>query len=140
MEIIVRKMQEIDVCQIYDMFDNGDEFKLKWLASKQYLLEESHRKYAYVAEYNGDLAGFIYGDVAFETLLILQLVFVKPNMRKMGIGHLLMNTIETESKCQTSLIYYHHHLHDYYAMLGYEQGEELEVAIKTFTAESGAIE
>jgi predicted N-acetyltransferase YhbS len=127
-------MTENDINQINYIFDIDDSFKMQWICSKQYLVDDRHRKYAFVAEYDDELAGFIYGDMAFETLLIPQLLYVKPNLRNKGIGSQLMNTIEKESKCQTSLIYYHNHLHDYYAKIGYEQGANLEVAIKTFTS------
>ena len=92
--------------------------------------ENSEIERCYVAESNSNILGFIYGYILPDEMLIPEFVYVKPNYRKNGIAKDLLFTLEKESKCNLSIIYYHKTLREHYCKLGYAVGDNLEVAMK----------
>lgn len=84
----------------------------------------------YVAEFDGNILGFIYGYALPSRLLIPEFIYVKPNYRKNGIAKNLLFMLEKESKCNLSMIFYNKTLREHYCNLGYNIGDNLEVAIK----------
>ena len=93
-------------------------------------IENSEVEKCYVAESNSDVLGFIYGFELPNGLLIPEFVYVKPNYRKNGIAKNLLFTLEKESKCNSSMIFYNKTLREHYCKLGYAVGDNLEVAMK----------
>lgn len=84
----------------------------------------------YIAESNSSILGYIYGFVLPNKLLIPEFVYVRPIYRRKGIAKSLFIVLEKESKCYTSMIFYHKTMREHYRKIGYIVGENLEVAMK----------
>ena len=60
-----------------------------------------------------------------------EMLYVRSEYRKAGIGTQLLEYLEKESGCTSSMIFYNTTLHNYYAKRGYTVGENLETAMKS---------
>ena len=59
------------------------------------------------------------------------MLYVRSEYRKAGIGTQLLEYLEKESGCTSSMIFYNTTLHNYYAKRGYTVGENLETVMKS---------
>ena len=84
----------------------------------------------YLAEEDDMIIGFIYGFALPNGLLLPQFLYVKQEKRRIGVGRQLLEYLEKNSGCTSSMIYYNEHLHNHYAKLGYSTQENLETARK----------
>lgn len=129
-EIIIRKIKRADVSNI-EKLGSTDTYWAKQIAAiAPSFLSAIHREHSFVALLEDNVVGFIYAGTYLETTFIPHFMYVLPDLRKQGIGQKLLETAEKESKCASSLVYYHKSLHDYYEQMDYKQGNELEIAIK----------
>lgn len=85
---------------------------------------------AYVAADDDELVGFVFGFALPNKLLIPELMYVKPSHRRKGISKKLLRTLEENSGCTMSQIFYNKSLHDCYAKQGYCSEDNLEAAYK----------
>lgn len=78
--------------------------------------------YTYAAFVDDYILGFVYGWVLPNKVLFPQYLYVDPHHRKQGIARQLLETLETKSKCTTSIAYFRESLSDFYAEQGYTIG------------------
>lgn len=127
----VRKISMLDVPELIILGNNDDHYGIKVkLIVESFINSEDSLKSCFVAISDRSIVGFVYGFLTDNSTLFPQFLYVKPEYRKKGIGTKLMKTIETETECSVSIIYYHNSLHNYYKRQGYNSGDQLEVAIK----------
>lgn len=88
-----------------------------------------YREHCFVAYEDEKLVGFIYGGVLCKTLYP-QYLYVIPSYRNNGLGKELLNTLENNTDCTASMVYYNRSLCDFYQKIGYHTGEELCVSLK----------
>jgi len=81
--------------------------------------------------------GYIYGFVLPNKTLLPEFLYVIPAYRKQGIGRALLAELENKTCCTASMIFYNKSLTGFYSSLGYQVGENLEVAMKLLTATKG---
>ena len=130
--MIIRKVRKSDTFKLAIVAD--DEWKPKMsMMAPSFAKCDGKIERCYVAEVEGVLVGFIYGFVLPNGMLIPEMLYVRSEYRKMGIGTKLLEYLEKESGCMNSMIFYNKSLHDYYSKRGYRVGENLEVALKEFT-------
>ena len=128
-DLIIREMQKRDWLDIATIAD--DEWKPKLTKLSLYLANyNGDIERCYIATKEGLMAGFIYGFSLPNKLLIPEMLYVRSEFRKQGIGTKLLETIEQKSGCNCSMIFYNKDLHNYYAQRGYNTGDNLETAIK----------
>ena len=134
MDIIIREVRKSDLFAPACLADDEWKPKLSVLAPSFSRCDGKIER-CYVAEDSGELVGFIYGFVLPNGLLLPEMLYVCTEYRKMGIGTLLLDHLEQESGCNSSMIFYNNSLHNYYSKRGYMVGENLETAIKTLVPE-----
>lgn len=128
--IIIRKFQIVDFPNLDRLCDQGEEY-FPYVSDTALQLSKykEYQDNCFVA-YDGDnLVGCAYGGILCDTLYP-QFIFVKEEYRKRGIGRKLTETMEIESKCAKSMIYYRKNLREHYKNQGFIIGTELEVAMK----------
>lgn len=129
MEWIIRDFKITDRLSLMDLSD--DEWQQQITALFSEMNTDNPVEKCLVAEVNGYIVGFIYGFVLPNKMLIPELLYVDPDVRKNGIGAELIKQLEIKSGCTSSRIYYNKLLlHKYYQKQGYQSGDNLEVAIK----------
>ena len=134
MSISIRKVRKTDLFDLACLAD--DEWKPKLTAfAPSFSRCDGKIERCYVAEESGKLVGFIYGFVLPNGLLLPEMLYVHTDYRKKGIGTLLLEYLEKESGCNSSLIFYNNSLHNYYSKRGYMVGENLEAAMKVLVPE-----
>lgn len=134
MGIIIRGVRKTDYFDLACLADDEWEPKLSVIAPS-FAKCDGKIERCYVAEESGKLVGFIYGFVLPNGLLLPEMLYVCSDYRKKGIGTLLLEHLEKESGCNSSMIFYNNSLHNYYSKRGYMVGENLEAAIKTLVPE-----
>ena len=136
MEIEYRRFSKNDLWNLFTLSD--DEWKGIHIELVKSLLQaEGNIEQCFVAISDDKLAGYIYGFALPNGTLIPEFLYVLPEYRKHGIGKRLLCTLEENSGCCVSIIYYNNTLHDYYEKLGYSSGSNLEVAMKNIAASKG---
>lgn len=134
-DIMIRKFQMLDLADFETLCDNSDWYYPKISTSPAALLKyDIYRENCYVAYDGSTLIGYVYGGVLCNTLYP-QFMFVREDYRKQGIGMKLMGTLEENSGCTVSLIYYNKELSDYYCKQSYEIGTNLQVGMKQIGGE-----
>lgn len=133
MSTIIRPVKKQDLFALVCLADDEWEPKLADLAPSFARCDGGIER-CYVAEDSGQLQGFIYGFVLPNGLLLPEMLYVRSEFRRMGIGTRLLETLEKESGCSSSMIFYNSTLHDYYAKHDYIVGENLEVAMKNLAS------
>lgn len=129
MEIVYRRFEKNDFLSLSTISD--DEWKTAHLGTaKSMLCTAGNIEQCFVATIQNTLVGYIYGFALPNKTLIPEFLYVLPQYRKQGIGADLLKTLESNCNCSASMIFYHKSLHDYYAKLGYEEGSNLEIAMK----------
>ena len=129
MKVSIREFQKDDALSI--AFISCDEW-----ANKIFSLTSSLKYYdgqivrCFVDDGIDGIVGFIYGYILPDKLLIPEFLYVIPEYRKKGIAAQLLNTLEKESNCTASMIFYNKSLRNHYEKQGYQVGDNLEVAMK----------
>lgn len=88
------------------------------------------RCYLAMDEDDQKVVGYIYGFVLPNKTLIPEFLYVLPEYRRKGIGKKLIQSLEDNSGCTASMIFYNKSLHDYYQKQEYITGDDLEIAMK----------
>ena len=91
--------------------------------------------YTYAAFFDGIIVGFIYGFVLPNKSLLPQYLYVDPTYRKRGIGRKLLEALEINSGCVSSIAYFEKSLSQYYNKQGYIVGDAV-VALKELKSDS----
>ena len=134
LNISIRPVEKMDYIRFAMKLEDGSDIDPCYPTALSTLRQASNIDSAfgkcYIAEFNSNIIGFIYGFVLPNRLLIPEYVYVKPNYRKNGIAKNLLLMLEKESKCDVSMIFYNKVLREHYCKLGYTVGEKLEVAMK----------
>lgn len=130
-DINIKKADKLDIIKLNFLCEEDEEWYegIKIMAN-DLLSDYDEQTLCFIAFYNDEAIGFIFGFVLHKQTLYPQFMYVKDEYRKMGIGEQLMSELETQSGCKTSFIYYKKNLHVYFAKQGYGAGEELETAVK----------
>lgn len=140
MEYFLREYAKGDFLLIATLSEDTWNQTITQFATLLPKMSENSIEKCYVAESNGEVIGFIYGFALPNATLIPEFAYVKPMYRKHGIASQLLKKLEDESGCSLSMIFYNKSLHNHYAKLGYETGENLETAIKNLPQNGGVAE
>ncbi len=135
MEISIRNYKKADYLPI--MMLDDDKWKEQLLSIGSSLMhsdDDTDVLIFLLAEIKDSIVGFVYGFKLPNRMLIPEFLYVKPEYRHQGIGKMLLKELEKQSGCNTSQIYYHKSLHDYYKNQGYLAGDNLEIAIKDISS------
>ncbi|OUJ71772.1 GNAT family N-acetyltransferase [Hymenobacter crusticola] len=96
MNLIIRKAQSSDSAQLAKIFLESRRSGFYWLDPERFQLDDFERQtqgeIVWVAEWNGELAGFI--SVEEEDAFIHHL-FVAPGYQRLGIGRRLLQSLRT---------------------------------------------
>lgn len=130
MGVIIRPIKKTDLLSLECIANDEWASKLSMLAPS-FAKCDGKIERCYVAEKSNELIGFIYGFVLPNGLLLPEMLYVRSEYRESGIGTRLLEYLEKESGCTSSMIFYNTTLHDYYAKRGYTVGENLETAMKS---------
>ena len=130
MNVFIRPVKKTDVFSLACLANDEWASKLSMLAPS-FTKCDGKIERCYVAEKPNELIWFIYGFVLPNGLLLPEMLYVRSEYRKAGIGTQLLEYLEKESGCTSSMIFYNTTLHDYYAKRGYIVGENLETAMKS---------
>ncbi len=137
MSIVIRKAEKVDFLDLAMLADDEWKPKIRTLALSLMKCDGNIER-CYVAEDDGQIVGFIYGFVLPNKMLLPEMLYVRTEHRKAGIGTLLIQHLEKDSGCTCSMIFYNKSLHDFYSRRGYLTGENLETAIKSLTSNEEA--
>lgn len=130
MDVIIRPAKKTDMHDLACLANDEWAPKLSIMAPA-FAKCDGKIERCYLAEESGKLIGFIYGFVLPNALLLPEMLYVRSEYRKKGIGTQLLEHFEKESGCTSSIIFYNSTLHDYYFKRGYIVGENLETAMKS---------
>ena len=140
MKLSIRKYKKGDFIYIATLANDEWKQDVMHFATLLHKYDETNSiERCYVAEMANEIVGFIYGYSLPNKTLIPLFTYVNPQHRKAGIATQLLKTLEGESGCSSSLIFYNRSLHDYYARQGYETDNNLETAIKNLNQDGGKI-
>ncbi len=134
MSVVIRPVKKKDAFQLACLATDEWESKLTAMAPS-FADCDGKIVRCYVAEKSGIIIGFIYGFALPNRTLIPEMLYVQPEYRKAGVGTQLLEHLEKESGCISSMIFYNTTLHDYYAKRGYMTGKNLETAMKSLAIE-----
>ncbi|NMC56829.1 MAG: GNAT family N-acetyltransferase [Eubacteriaceae bacterium] len=130
-DINIKKANRLDIIKLNFLCEEDDEwFEGIKIMANDLLSSYDEQTLCFIAFYNDEAIGFIFGFVLHKQTLYPQFMYVKDEFRKMGVGKQLMNALETQSGCKTSFIYYKKILREYFAKQGYDADEGLEIAVK----------
>lgn len=76
------------------------------------------------------VVGFASGYRTGDNVLIINLVYVVPRLRRNGIGQELVKFLESKSGCTASMVFYNKDLREFYRSIGYTAGVNMEVGLK----------
>lgn len=133
MGVIIRPVKKADMFRLACLANDEWASKLSMLAPS-FAQCDGKIERCYVAERSDELIGFIYGFALPNGLLLPEMLYVRSEFRRAGIGTQLLEYLEKESGCTNSMIFYNTTLHDYYAKRGYLVGENLETAVKNLVS------
>ena len=129
MGIEYREYQRTDFLQFATI--SNDDWKGTHIRVAYSLSKRNEKiELCYVALDGKNIVGYIYGFALPSKTLIPEFMYVKPELRRKGIGEALLTMLEQKSGCDCSMIFYHKSLHNHYQKLGYETGDNLETAMK----------
>lgn len=132
----IRKVKKSDYSKLLLISD--DEWKgIVITAIKDIMQRQSDIELCLVAEVDDCLIGFVYGYILPNNVLIPEFLYVQNKYRKNGIGKRLLEELEFQSGCVSSMIFYNKNLHNYYKKQGYMAGNNLEIAMKDLTGQGG---
>ena len=133
MNVIIRPVKKTDMLSLTILANDEWASKLSMMAPS-FAGCDGKIERCYVAEEADKIIGFIYGFVLPNGLLLPEMLYVRSEYRKTGIGTQLLAHLEKESGCSSSMIFYNNTLHNYYAKRGYIVGENLKTAMKDLTS------
>lgn len=129
MSISFRSAKKEDIFEVAK--NANDEWGRNILEIAKYLNKENNDyERCYVAEKLNKIIGLVYGYILPNRLLFPVFLYVSYDNRKIGVGKRLLEYFEKETKSDTSIIFYHKSLHDFYKGCGYCAGDDIETAIK----------
>lgn len=88
----------------------GTIIRISQKALQQY---QMYRDHCYIAVHDDCLIGYVFGGIMCDTLYP-QHLYVHPAYRRKSIGKSLMEMLERESHCNTSMIYFEKDLSKFY--------------------------
>ena len=136
MKISIRKVRKSDLVDMENLFDDEWNMFLQRYISRFVDIDGKIER-CYIAHQSGMLVGFIYGFCLPNRVLLPEMLYVRNEYRKQGIGTKLLAYLEKKSGCESAMIFYDKTLHNYYAKRGYIYGDNLETAIKLFEYAEG---
>lgn len=133
----------------YREFEKGDFLNLAMVADDEYSIHHTNIAKAMqkadndiekciLAVDKNEIVGYVYGFALPSNTLIPEFLYVLPQHRNKGIARGLLSKLEHSTNCTASMIFYHNSLHNLYAKMGYQAGENLEVAMKEIPTRKGA--
>lgn len=137
MGVVYREYEKGDFLNLATIAD--DEFKGQHIniAKAMQKADNDIEKCVLAVEEN-EIIGYVYGFALPSNTLIPEFLYVLPQHRNNGVASGLLSELENSTACTASMIFYHNSLHNLYAKMGYQAGENLEVAIKEIPARKGA--
>lgn len=137
MGVVYREYEKGDFLNLATIAD--DRFKVQHInIAKAMLKADNDIEKCILAVDNNEIVGYVYGFSLPSNMLIPEFLYVLPQHRNKGIARGLLSKLENSTSCTASTIFYHNSLHNLYAKMGYQAGENLEVAIKEIPARKGA--
>ena len=133
MNVIIRPVNKTDILSLTNLANDEWAPKLSMLAPS-FVTCDGIIERCYVAEEENEIIGFIYGFDLPNGLLLPEMLYVRSEYRRAGIGTQLLIHLEKDSGCSSSLIFYNNTRHNYYAKRGYIVGENIEAAMKDLTS------
>ena len=136
MSVELRKFEKGDYLNLAKLSD--DQWKASHFRIATSMLKATGNiEHCLLALEGEKIVGYIYSFALPNKTLIPGFLYVLPAYRKNGIGKMLVEKLEFSTDCTASLIFYHKSLHDYYAKMGYQVGDALEVAMKEIPNREG---
>ena len=127
--MLYRPITKNEIIELANLSDDDWKILNKSIASSLQI-EENRIEKCYVAVCDDCIIGYIYGFILPNGTLLPEFMYVKKEYRNCGVGYALLSKLEEESGCSVSRILYNKELHNHYKKLGYDAGDNLEVAIK----------
>lgn len=128
MAIKIRHIKKEDLISLFDISSDCKEFHR--VVAKAMIKGENEIEKCVLAIDDSKIVGYIYAFILPNKALLPEFLYVIPEYRKKHIAQDLLNYIEKESGCSSSMVFYNKELSEFYKKNGYFESDNLSVAIK----------